>query len=150
MRKSKNWYISGLSFECLSCGHCCQGPEEGYIWADEKELKMMADLLGISVEQLECDYTEQVNNKRTILENPVNNDCIFLQGRKSCEIYPVRPNQCRTWPFWGINLENQDSWNHAAQRCPGINRGRIYTFDEIEKIRTQQCWWQGKDCGPKK
>ena len=36
-------------------------------------------------------------------------DCVFLKedperGRKTCSIYPVRPLQCRTWPFWPENL----------------------------------------------
>ena len=72
-------------------------------------------------------------------------DCIFLQNiesRKVCVIYPVRPNQCRTWPFWSDNLTNSNAWNKAAQKCPAINKGKLYTREEIEKIRGCKKWWQ--------
>lgn len=63
-----------------------------------------------------------------------NNRC----GVKGCTIYDVRPMQCRNWPFWPNNLNNPDDWNAAAMKCPGINKGRLYTFDEIQKIINQK------------
>jgi Fe-S-cluster containining protein len=48
--------------------------------------------------------------------------------------------QCRNWPFWPRNLDSPDGWNIAAAKCPGINKGRFYTFDEIEKVRKQKRW----------
>lgn len=134
------WYISGLSFECIGCGRCCQGPEEGYIWTSPDEIKLQAEKLGITVEDFHNKYTRKVFSRRTIVEEPFTNDCIFLQGRKLCQIYEVRPNQCRTWPFWDMNLVDPDSWNEAAVRCPGVNRGKLYSFDQIEKIRKQKSW----------
>jgi Fe-S-cluster containining protein len=53
----------------------------------------------------------------------------------------VRPNQCRTWPFWNDNLASPDSWNYAAVKCPGINRGKRYSVEEIESIRKEKKWW---------
>jgi hypothetical protein len=29
----------------------------------------------------------------------------------------------------------------AAVRCPGINRGKFYSFEEIEAIKKQKSWW---------
>ena len=55
-----------------------------------------------------------------------------------CMIYPVRPTQCRIWPFWSENLASTNTWNKAAQKCPGVNRGRHYSFEEIEKIRKKK------------
>jgi Fe-S-cluster containining protein len=52
-----------------------------------------------------------------------------------CTIYPVRPLQCRTWPFWTDNLSSPDAWNRAAQTCPGMNRGKQYDFVSVEEIR---------------
>jgi hypothetical protein len=57
-------------------------------------------------------------------------------------IYSVRPSQCRAWPFWPDNLADADTWNEAAQRCSGINRGTYYSFEEIEKIKKSKKWWQ--------
>jgi len=132
------WYAGGLHFECIGCGACCSGPSHGYIWVTRPEIQLIADFLKIEPEQLRQRYLRRVGLRTTIIEHPNTKDCVFLQmieGQKRCTIYPVRPSQCRTWPFWPDNLASPDAWNKAAQRCPGINRGRLYSFEEIEKIR---------------
>jgi Fe-S-cluster containining protein len=143
--KNRNiWYVAGLHFECQQCGACCSGPGEGYIWVTKPEIKLIADFLKISVEQLRQKYIKRIGLRTTIIEQPTTKDCVFLQkngGPKGCAIYPVRPNQCRTWPFWSDNLANPNAWNKAAQKCSGINRGRGYSFEEIERIRKEK-WWQ--------
>jgi Fe-S-cluster containining protein len=53
-------------------------------------------------------------------------------------IYPVRPSQCRSWPFWPGNLNSAGAWNTAAQKCAGINRGRLHSCEEIQKIRKKK------------
>jgi Fe-S-cluster containining protein len=50
---------------------------------------------------------------------------------RSCAIYSVRPMQCRTWPFWKFNLSGPKAWSFAAQRCPGVNRGRLHSLEDI-------------------
>ena len=144
-QKNKHpWYITGLHFECQQCGRCCSGPAEGYIWVAGPEIKFIADFLKISEGQLRQKYLKRVNFRTTIIEQPFTNNCTFLQeidGRKRCMIYPVRPNQCRIWPFWPNNLANPDAWSKAVQNCPGINKGRLYSFREIEKIKKQKKWW---------
>jgi len=57
---------------------------------------------------------------------------------RKCMIYPVRPSQCRMWPFWPSNLANPAAWNETAQKCPGINHGRLYSCEEIEKIKKKK------------
>jgi Fe-S-cluster containining protein len=32
-------------------------------------------------------------------------------------------------------LASPDAWNKTAQKCPGINQGKQYSFEKIEKIR---------------
>lgn len=146
-RKNKTktpWYAAGLHFDCNQCGNCCSGPDEGYIWITKSEIKMLADYLKIPVKELQQKYLEKVGVRTTIVEQPVTKDCIFLQkiaGKKGCIIYPVRPNQCRTWPFWKDNLTSPDEWNETAQKCNGINKGKLYTLEEIEKILKQKKWW---------
>ena len=145
--KSKSkvpWYIAGLGFECQQCCNCCSGPGEGYIWITQPEINILADFLKIPVEQLRRQYIKRIGLRTTIIEQSDTKDCVFLRqidGRKSCSIYSVRPNQCRTWPFWSENLSSQNNWNRAGQRCGGINRGRVYSFEEIEKIRKSRKWW---------
>jgi len=138
------WYVAGLHFECRQCGACCSGPGEGYIWVTRPEVELIAEFLGMSVEQLRGKYLKRVGFRTSIIEQPVTKDCIFLQDKadgKVCTIYPVRPNQCRTWPFWSENLRSSRCWNELARRCKGINRGRLYTYDEIEQIRHSKKWW---------
>lgn len=144
LKRNTPWYISGLHFECVQCGRCCAGPAEGYIWVTKPEIKLITDFLKIKPEQLRQKYLKRRGFRTTIIENPVTKDCIFLKlidSRKQCLIYPVRPNQCRTWPFWPSNLTDTDSWNKTAQKCPGINRGRCFSFEDIEKTRKQKKWW---------
>jgi len=143
--KSK-WYSCGLHFECIGCGNCCAGPEEGYIWICAEEIAMLAKYLGMSEADVRKRFIKRSGLRTTLIEDKATKDCIFLQknanGQRGCAIYPVRPNQCRTWPFWNYNLATPNDWNEAAQRCPGINRGPEFTFEQIEKIRTQKKWWE--------
>ena len=141
------WYIAGLHFECLQCGSCCSGPGEGYVWLCDEEIKLIAEKLKLENEEFRKNYTRRACGNISLNEDKETKDCIFL-GKEGCTIYKVRPNQCRTWPFWDSNLDSIDSWNYAAQRCPGINRGRLFNYEEIETIRKSRNWWndrQAKD-----
>ena len=144
IKKKTPWYVTGLYFKCQTCGMCCSGPDGGYIWTTKPEIKLIADFLKIPVEQLREKYFKRAGLRTTIIEHPHTKDCIFLQkidGRKKCIIYPVRPNQCRTWPFWPNNLTNQNAWNKITAKCPGINRDKFYSFEEIKKIKRNKKWW---------
>jgi Fe-S-cluster containining protein len=144
--KSKDktpWYINGLNFNCLQCGRCCSGPGEGYIWVTKQEIRLIADFLKMTEEKLRSKYLKRIGLRTTIIEDQATKDCIFLQeteGVKKCVIYPVRPNQCRTWPFWSENLKTPNAWNKTTKKCPGVNRGKTFTFEEIEKIRKSK-WY---------
>lgn len=141
----KTWYSAGLHFECVGCGNCCSGPDEGYIWVTRPEIELIADYLKLTPGQVRKKYIRRAGLRTTIIEQAGTNDCIFLrkvEGQKRCVIYPVRPSQCRSWPFWPGNLARPGDWNRAAQKCAGINRGRHYSFEEIESIKANKKWWQ--------
>jgi len=36
-----------------------------------------------------------------------------------------------------------NAWNRAAQKCPGINRGPLYTAEQIRVIKNAK-WWQSE------
>jgi hypothetical protein len=129
----------------MECGGCCAGPGEGYIWVTRPEIEIIADFLKMSAGELRRKYLKRYSLRTSIIEHSSTKDCIFLRevgGKKRCVIYPVRPSQCRSWPFWANNLTSPGSWNRAAQKCGGINRGRLYSFEEIEKIKSERKWWQ--------
>lgn len=134
------WYVVGLAFECQRCGRCCQGPEEGYVWVTTDEVVAIADYLRIPEDQARKKYVRRVAAAHySLVERKDNRDCVFLTadeaGRCGCAIYPVRPMQCRTWPFWPTNLVSPDMWAQAGRRCRGVNRGDLVPFDQIEARR---------------
>jgi len=130
-----SWYVAGLAFECAQCGHCCAGPHEGYVWVSRGQILGIAEFLGINHDQMMREHVRKVGSRYSLKECPANRDCVFLGDGplgRGCRIYPVRPTQCRTWPFWSVNLHNEQAWSLAAMRCPGINRGKLFVFDQIE------------------
>jgi len=134
-----HWYTAGLAFECVQCGRCCSGPEEGYVWVTEAEIDAIARHLGISPAEMNRQYVRKVARRVSLKERPGNRDCVFLQSdgdsRGRCRIYAARPTQCRTWPFWPRNLADPESWALAQLRCKGVNRGPIHCLEEIEAKR---------------
>jgi len=145
IKNTTKWYVAGLHFECQECGGCCSGPGEGYIWVTKPEIEIIADFLKMTAGKFRQKYLKRVGLRTTIIEHHTTKDCIFLQagaGGKQCVIYSVRPSQCRSWPFWPNNLASPGAWNKAAQKCPGINCGRLYSFEEIEDIKRNKKWWQ--------
>ena len=113
------WYKEGLRFKCTGCGQCCTG-EPGYVWLKPEEITTMATHLGITEEQFIQTYTRSIFGRISLREDRVSYDCIFLKDKK-CQVYSVRPKQCRTFPWWTENLTSQEDWKIAAQRCEGID-----------------------------
>lgn len=128
------WYRSGLSFTCTQCGNCCTGAP-GYVYVSPEEIARISAFLGRTDGTLDKKHLRKVGRRLSLTEDKASGDCCFLvhkDGKRTCSIYPVRPLQCRTWPFWDINLESIDDWNEAAVNCPGMNRGKRYDFVQIE------------------
>ncbi len=139
--QSKKWYRDGLRFRCTQCGNCCSG-DPGYVWARKEEIKGIAKFLGKPDERLDKEHIRRVGFRYSLTEQP-DGDCIFLKrsgGKATCSIYPVRPLQCRTWPFWSDVVRTPESWETVSQTCPGINQGTHYDLVQIETIRTQRAW----------
>lgn len=58
--------------------------------------------------------------------------CPLWQG--GCSVYPVRPAQCRTYPFWPEIISSPTAWEKEAAFCPGMNKGKLFTVSEIEAL----------------
>ena len=126
------WYSDGLAFECASCGGCCGG-FPGYVWVSDEEADAIAEFMEITREKFVASYCKSVGGRHTLREVDKWN-CVMLDDGK-CRIYDARPVQCRTFPFWTENLRSRAAWNAAARGCPGMDTDRLYTFEEIERLR---------------
>jgi Fe-S-cluster containining protein len=106
---------------CEACGgHCCTG-ESGYIWAKYDEIVYMAAFVNLSVEEFATMYLKKVKHRYSLVEKqlaPDNFACIFFdEVKERCTIYPVRPLQCRTFPFWEQFKQDEEE---VRKECPGI------------------------------
>jgi Fe-S-cluster containining protein len=57
---------------------------------------------------------------------------VFHRGSRGCAVYPDRPRQCRTWPFWRAVTHSPERWAEEAQGCPGMDRGPLHPAGWIE------------------
>jgi Fe-S-cluster containining protein len=152
------WYADGLSFTCTQCGNCCTGGP-GYVWISQVEIDRLAEYLKLPRENVLRKYCRSFGDRISLNEHRNSAgqyDCIFLKEtpatpdpahperivhpKRTCTIYPVRPLQCRTWPFWDGLLAAPENWNNAAQRCPGMNHGKSYSKTKIEALRDAADW----------
>jgi len=122
------WYEKGLRFECKRCGDCCRG-EPGYVWVTEADIARIAKKLKIGTKNLKKKYIRKVGNSYSLIEMS-NGDCVFYSN--GCAIYEVRPDQCRTFPFWPEYLSSPHAWAEAARRCPGVGSGTSFTEEEVD------------------
>ena len=97
-----------------------------------EEIEGLASFLEMSIEEFGHRYLRKVGSKYSLLER-ANGDCVFYSG--GCSVYPARPRQCRTFPFWSANLQSRSAWKEARKECPGINRGKLYPVEEIRRIQ---------------
>ncbi|MCK6482854.1 MAG: YkgJ family cysteine cluster protein [Phycisphaerae bacterium] len=137
----RTWYREGLKFTCTQCGNCCTGAP-GYVWVTREERNQIAEFLNGQANMTEREYLRRVGFRHSLVERS-NGDCIFLtnvNGKRICSIYPVRPHQCRTWPFWSSNLRSPQSWEAASRDCPGMNHGTHHGFVAIEDVRVSNKW----------
>ena len=123
------WYQDGLRFRCTRCGHCCTGPP-GFVWLNDEEVSAIARYRGETKEQTEALYTRLCDGERSLKEK-ANGDCVFYDRQAGCTIYPVRPRQCRTWPFWESNLATPETWQKTRGVCPGAGQGELISEEEI-------------------
>ena len=99
----------------------------------EEEIVQIAEFLDKPVGEIRLMHTRPLRNKISLREYP-NGECVYFDGMaRKCTIYPVRPAQCRTWPFWRSLISSSSTWNSLQRNCPGINQGELVQLEEIEK-----------------
>lgn len=110
-----------LRFRCVrGCTACCD--QKGYVYLTEDDLKRMAAFCGLKADVFEKRYVYRTRHLLR-LRKPRRSQCPFL-GDAGCRIHPVKPLQCKAFPFWPELLEDRAAWRSAAKFCPGIGQGR--------------------------
>jgi Fe-S-cluster containining protein len=125
------WYRGGLRFTCTQCGDCCTGAP-GFVWVSDEEMTAIADHLDEPVAEARAVYSRLAARGRTLREK-ANGACVFYDRQRGCVVYPVRPAQCRTWPFWESNVATPGAWRKTCAVCPGSGRGELIPAEEITR-----------------
>jgi Fe-S-cluster containining protein len=137
------WFAQGegLSFQCTLCGNCCTGPE-GYVLINDAETAALAKRFSLTVPEFLARYTRMTLKGPSLNErmSEAGLDCVFLDrekipGKAVCGVYEDRPAQCRTWPFWKSNLGSRYAWERAKRTCPGMDKGRTYSVQQVRVLR---------------
>lgn len=130
---SKPWYANGLRFECTQCGRCCKNHGRyTFVNLSPRDMERIPKFLGLSRREFLDRFCHTAPGFHPSLRFDAE-ACPFLDAENRCRIYPVRPMQCETWPFWTENLV-EDVWKGEVKECcPGLDQGPLYSADEIER-----------------
>lgn len=109
---------------CDRCGFCCRN-ERTEVTASE--IVRLSNYLDMKADEFEEQYLEWKGNGRYIIS-----PCPFLNEDDECEVYPVRPFPCRTYPF---SLHYPHYGFRSVEEC-GLSQ-RIYQdmkeWDEFKR-----------------
>jgi Fe-S-cluster containining protein len=116
--------------KCPKNTHCCIFKNSGFVFVGIKDAKKIRkqikkeycfflDYSPISKKIVNClkqddpalegrlRYSQLDKNNRILrLKTKKDGRCIFLNKQNRCDIYSIRPNICRIFPFWAIKLIN--------------------------------------------
>ena len=138
------WYDAGLKFACTACGNCCRNHGDyNYVYLREPEVTAIAAHLGLDEATLIAEHCERDRDWLSFrTDGPA---CPFLGEDSRCMVYPVRPVQCRTWPFWDETLRRAVWEKEVRAICPGAGTGTLHTAAEVEAIAAaNERWYHGE------
>jgi Fe-S-cluster containining protein len=95
-----------------------------YVFLNEHEAEGIRAHLGLSRSWFRRRYLSRLPDGDLVASWHDDGRCVFLDTRGECSIYPVRPVQCCTYPFWSEIVNRQQDWQRESRRCEGINRGK--------------------------
>lgn len=125
------FFEQGLWFKCQRCGACCTG-EPGIIYVSKEEITTISNYIQVAPAELIGKYLYPYQESYSIHQH-LDGRCYFY-GSKGCEIYPIRPLQCSTYPVWNVNLRSKAAWHRAGEECPGIGSGVHYSKEQLLEI----------------
>ncbi len=124
-----------LRFACQpGCTRCCDTP--GSVYLTEQDLNNAANFTGMTPRAFEKRYVYRTKNLRR-LRKPPDKQCPFLEPGKGCTIHPVKPVQCRLFPYWPELVEDSAAWKATGVRCPGIGKGDLIQIGTAMEIAAE-------------
>lgn len=123
----------GLAFQCQQCSYCCRF-EPGFVFLTSTDIKKLASYFKISTKAYidnHCRKVHGVGGTQISLKEKKNHDCQYWD--QGCTVYPARPVQCISYPFWSSILESEERWKKESEFCPGIGKGPLLAEGEILK-----------------
>lgn len=134
-----SWWAEGLRFECQpDCGRCCSKEREGEVFVEPNDIAGLAESLGLTSHDFYGLYVLRNEDDDMVLRLAAEGDCIFLK-EGACSVYAARPLQCRSYPFLPPDgyspVESPWTWRRERDFCPGIDRGRLHSADEILRVQ---------------
>ena len=110
-----------LPFECTACGKCCQ--RDGDVYMNRSEFTAVAAFLNMSEDAFIRTYSQHVlmDEKEQVawvhFSSKGLGHCVFLEpDTRHCRIHPVKPVQCRTYPFYPSLLKSPEAWAAECRR----------------------------------
>jgi hypothetical protein len=96
---------------------------EGEVYLTEEDLTRIAAHLSLKPADFEAQHVLRTTRSLR-LRKPPDRQCLFhREGR--CSIHPIKPVQCRVFPFWPEIIESAEAWDETARNCPGMNKGPL-------------------------
>lgn len=108
-------------FSCTGCGDCCRGRGDYYVAVTPAEQQRIRRYLALSPAWFARRYIDRDDDGDS-LRWEASGRCVFLSADDQCRIYPVRPRQCRTYPFWPEIVVSARAWNDESRHCEGMKR----------------------------
>lgn len=121
-----------LVFGCTACGKCCERP--GLVYMTDDDIEALAHHFGMTTGEVKVSMLER-DGSDWVVQVDETAPCVFYNAHDtSCKIHPVKPLQCRTYPFWAEVVGTRRAWRQEQKLCPGIGEGRAYAADEVRRI----------------
>jgi uncharacterized protein len=125
--RRRYFFDDGIFFQCRQCGRCCNG-SPGIVRVTGAEILGIAEFLTLSPSAFESRYLFAYEDGFSIREDETGR-CLFYEN--GCRVYPVRPLQCQSFPFWFTNLRSHEKWLETVKVCPGIGTGHFFSRNDI-------------------
>ena len=102
------------------------------MYLTEHDVTRAAQFLGLTPADFEQRYIYRTRHLRR-LRIPRGGLCRFLRP-DGCSIHPVKPTQCRAFPFWPELVRSARGWRKTAKYCPGIGKGPLIQIETARQV----------------